>query len=141
MDKTVKIVIVVALLAAVVVAVAVRRGGSGAQEMPADYRPEQLLGKGLPALVDVGSDKCVSCKMMIPVLEELGREMEGRLQVEFLDVVKYPELSQVYAVTIIPTQIFYDASGIELFRHEGFYSTDDIVAKFTELGVELAAVK
>ncbi|MHC4301798.1 MAG: thioredoxin family protein [Planctomycetota bacterium] len=141
MDKTVKIIIVVALLAAVVAAVAVRRRGAAALEMPAEYRPERLLGKGLPALVDVGSDKCVSCKMMIPVIEELRSGFAGKLQVEFLDVIKYPELSDVYEVTIIPTQIFYDASGAELFRHEGFYSTDDIIAKFEELGVKLAASK
>ena len=141
MDKTVKIVIVVALLAAVVVAVAVRRNGAGALEMPEEYRPENLMGKGLPALVDLGSDKCVSCKMMLPVIEELRTGFAGKLQVEFLDVIKYPELSAVYGVKIIPTQIFYDASGEELFRHEGFYSTDDIVAKWNELGVELAAAK
>ena len=141
MDKTIKIVIVIALLAAVVVAVAVRRNGAGELEMPEEYRPENLLGKGLPAIVDLGSDKCVSCKMMLPVLEELRTELAAELQVEFLDVIKYPELSAVYGIKIIPTQILYDASGKELFRHEGFYSTDDIVAKFEELGVELAAAK
>ncbi|MHC4168311.1 MAG: thioredoxin family protein [Planctomycetota bacterium] len=141
MDKTVKIVIVVALLVGVVVAVAVRRGGAGAQEVPEEYKPEQLTGKGLPALVDLGSDKCVSCKMMSSVLDELRTEFAGKLQVNFLDVHKYPDLANMYAIMVIPTQIFYDGSGKELFRHEGFYSTDDILAKWQELGVELAAAK
>ena len=38
----------------------------------------------------------------------------------------------------IPTQIFLDASGKELFRHVGFFSKDDILAKWKELGVDLA---
>jgi len=40
-----------------------------------------------------------------------------------------------YRIDIIPTQIFYDASGKELFRHEGFFSKDDILAKWKEMGV------
>ena len=141
MDKTVKIVIVAALLAGVVVAVAVRRNQSGTLEMPQEYRPENLVGKGLPALIDLGSDKCVSCKMMLPVIEELRIEFAGKLQVDFLDVRKYPELSDMYGIKLIPTQIFYDASGKELFRHEGFYSADDILARWKVFGVELAAAK
>ena len=141
MDKTVKIVIVMALLAAVVVAVAVRRGGAGAQEVPEEYKPEQLTGKGQPLLVDLGSDTCVNCKMMISVIEELRADYGDRLQVEFLDVHKYPGLATMYGIKLIPTQIFYDGSGNELFRHEGFFSADDILAKWKELGVELAAAK
>jgi thioredoxin 1 len=38
---------------------------------------------------------------------------------------------------VIPTQIFYDAAGRELFRHEGFFGKDDILAKWKELGVSL----
>ena len=141
MDKTVKIVIVAALLVGVVVAVAVRRSQSGPMEMPAEYKPENLLGKGLPTLLDLGSDKCVSCKMMMPVIEEMRTEFAGKLQVDFLDARKYPELVTLYGIKLIPTQIFYDATGKELFRHEGFYSADDILAKWKEFGVELAAAK
>ena len=141
MNTTGKIVVVVVLIAAVVVAIAVRQNGPGAGPMPAAYRPEQLLGKGLPAMVDLGSDKCIPCKMMAPVLEELRDGLAGTLQVSFLDVVKYPDLLSLYGVQVIPTQIFYDATGKELFRHEGFYSKQDILAKWRELGVGLTETK
>jgi thioredoxin 1 len=36
---------------------------------------------------------------------------------------------------MIPTQIFFDADGKELFRHEGFFSKEDILAKWKEFGV------
>lgn len=141
MDKAIKIILVVGMTAAVVVAVAIRRGGSGPRPAPPEYGPEQLTGKGLPALVDLGSDTCVSCKMMLSVLDELRAEFSGELQVDFLDVHKYPDLAGMYAIKLIPTQVFFDASGKELFRHEGFYSAEDILAKWRELGVELAAAK
>ncbi len=141
MDKTLKIVIAAVLLAGVVVAVAVRRGGSVAQAVPEQYKPEHLLGKGKPVFVDLGSDTCVSCKAMMSVIEELRAGFAGQLQVEFLDVHKYPGLSDMYGIKLIPTQVFYDAGGKELFRHEGFYPTDDILAKWKELGVELAAAE
>ncbi len=91
----------------------------------------------LPRLVDLGADKCIPCKLMAPVLKELTKEYEGRMEVEFLDVWKYPDAGKAYKVKLIPTQLFFDAGGQELFRHEGFYSKKDILAKWKELGVNL----
>jgi thioredoxin 1 len=93
--------------------------------------------KLLPRLVDLGADKCIPCKKMAPILEELKSEYEGRLIVDFIDVWKNPDEAPKYGVKLIPTQIFFDASGKELFRHEGFYSKEDILSKWAELGVEL----
>ncbi len=150
MNKIGKIAIVVVLIVAVVVVIAVKinksgRGttapssGAAGQQIPAEYRPEQLTGKGLPALVDLGAGTCIPCKLMAPILEELKKEMEGRLVVQFLDVGRFPALAGVYRISIQPTQIFYDASGKELFRHEGFYSKEDILGKWKELGIDLSA--
>jgi thioredoxin 1 len=93
--------------------------------------------KGLPRLVDLGADKCVPCKLMAPILEELKNEYAGRLKVVFIDVWKNPDSGKKYGIKVIPTQIFYDASGKERFRHEGFFSKDDILAKWKEFGVDL----
>jgi thioredoxin 1 len=94
---------------------------------------------GLPRLVDLGADKCVPCKMMAPVLKELTKEYPGRMQVEFIDVWKNPDAGKAYKINLIPTQIFFDVGGKELFRHEGFFSKQDILAKWKELGVEFKA--
>ena len=40
---------------------------------------------------------------------------------------------------MIPTQILYDAAGRELFRHEGFFSREEILAAFRERGITLGA--
>ncbi len=95
----------------------------------------------LPRLVDLGADKCIPCKMMAPVLEELKKEYAGRLRVEFIDVWKNKDAGEPYGIKLIPTQIFFDASGKELWRHEGFIAKKDILAKWKELGVDLGNPK
>jgi thioredoxin 1 len=76
--------------------------------------------------------------MMAPILEELKRTYVGKLDVEFIDVWENPDAGKKYGISIIPTQIFYDASGKELFRHEGFFRKEDILAKWKDFGVDLA---
>jgi len=76
--------------------------------------------------------------MMVPVLEGLRSDYAGSLQVDFIDVHKDEAAAEAYDVWVIPTQIFFDASGRERFRHEGFMDREAIVAKWKELGVELA---
>ena len=93
----------------------------------------------LPRLVDLGADKCIPCKMMAPILAELAKEYAGQLDVVFIDVWKNREEAPRHGISVIPTQIFYDATGQERFRHEGFFSKQDILAKWKELGVNLTA--
>ncbi len=95
--------------------------------------------KKLPRLVDLGADKCVPCKMMAPILEGLKKEYGGRMDVEFIDVWKMPGTGKEHGIKVIPTQIFYGADGKELFRHEGFFGKEDILAKWKELGVDLSS--
>lgn len=94
----------------------------------------------LPRLVDLGADKCIPCKAMAPILEELKEEQAATFAVEFIDVWKNPNAGEEYDVSIIPTQIFYDSEGKELFRHEGFFGKEEILAKWQEFGVMAAAV-
>lgn len=93
--------------------------------------------KPLPKLLDLGADKCIPCKMMAPILEQLKTEYAGKLDMEFIDMWKNPDASKPYGIQVIPTQIFFDVTGKELFRHIGFFSKDDILAKWKELGIEL----
>jgi len=93
----------------------------------------------LPRLVDLGADKCIPCKMMAPILDELKKAHAGRFDVEFIDVWKNPGAARAYGVDVIPTQVFFDAEGRERFRHQGFYAKEDILAKWKELGVAVDA--
>ena len=93
--------------------------------------------KSLPRLVDLGATQCIPCKMMAPILENLKQTFAGKMTVEFIDVRENPAVGDKHKISTIPTQIFFDAEGKELFRHEGFFSREEILAKWKELGVDL----
>ena len=140
-------IIIVLLLVASVTAVVVLKKKENSQTIVSNSQTAAVQAqslsetKKLPRLVDLGADKCIPCKMMAPILEELKKDYAGTVNVEFIDVWKNPEAGREYGIRLIPTQIFYDASGKELFRHEGFFSKEDILAKWRELGVELTKIK
>lgn len=74
--------------------------------------------------------------MMAPIMAELEKEYQDRAAIVFIDVWEHPEAGPKYGIGIIPTQIFYDASGKEVLRHEGFYEKAAIIAELTKLGVK-----
>ncbi|HUW32663.1 MAG TPA: organomercurial lyase [Planctomycetota bacterium] len=103
---------------------------------PGDRSVPASPAVALPRLVDLGADKCIPCKMMAPILDELGKEYAGKFDVKFIDVwlKENAEQAKKHGIKVIPTQIFFDANGKELWRHEGFISKQDILAKWKELG-------
>jgi thioredoxin 1 len=89
----------------------------------------------LPMLVDLGKGTCIPCKKMKPILEELEAEYKGRAIVKVIDLRYEPKEASKYKIRLIPTQIFFDAKGKEVFRHEGFMDKQSIKEKFAEMGV------
>ena len=151
MKTSVKILIMVTLAGAVIAAIALKNAKAPAETntvtaLAATNAPTENTGDKaapvaaakLPKLRDLGAGKCIPCKMMAPILEELKKEYAGRMDVEFIDVWQNPDAGKAFGVEMIPTQIFYDADGRELFRHTGFYGREDILDKWKELGVDLA---
>jgi thioredoxin 1 len=146
MNKAMRIVIIVSLLAVVSTVLALKQFNKASapqstikNKITTENKPtpQTVEAAGLPRLVDLGADKCIPCKMMAPILQELKATYTGKLQVDFIDVWKNPDEARKSDIRIIPTQIFYDASGKELFRHEGFFSREDILSKWKEFGVNL----
>lgn len=142
-----KLMIVIGLLVAVGVTLALRhrdRSGKASgdhtsqfAETPTSTGPSTRASAPLPILLELGSDSCIPCKMMAPILDALKTTYAGRLRVEFVDVFKQSEVAERYGVSQIPTQIFFDASGKELYRHLGFMPKEDILAKWRTLGIDL----
>jgi thioredoxin 1 len=138
MGKVGKLGIVVALIAAfcyVAVSQLVQAPAVADQESPVQQAPK---ADALPRLVDLGSKQCIPCKKMEPILEELKTEYAGRLDVEFIDVGlrENAAKARAYGVKLIPTQVFLDKDGKELWRHEGFMGKAEILAKWKELGYD-----
>lgn len=139
MNKFAKIAIVVLLIAGAAGLIVIKeRGRTPQTEIAESASPMKYdQGKILPRLIDLGAGKCIPCKKMAPILEEIKEEYRGILEVEFIDVWKNPAAGSKYTIRLIPTQIFYDASGRELTRHEGFMGKDDILATFDRFGIKL----
>jgi thioredoxin 1 len=149
MTKLTKIAIVALVVAGVATAIVLKqsnknqstRAGADTSLAAVDdnlsMSPSQVSDKPLPKLLDLGADKCIPCKMMAPILEELKQEYAGRMEVKFIDVWEDREAAKAFGVETIPTQIFFDAAGQELFRHTGFYGREDILAKWHALGVDI----
>lgn len=92
--------------------------------------------KVLPRMLAFGADRCIPCVQMRPFLTELVDEYAGRVVVQRFDVYQDREQAAQARIQMIPTQIFYDPEGKELFRHVGFYPKDSIIAKFRQFGWE-----
>jgi thioredoxin 1 len=138
MSTVSRLVVAGVLILAVALTVALRRENAPAPASTAATAPAVVA---LPRLVDVGADKCIPCKAMAPILEELRQEYAGRLRVDFVDAWKFPAQADAFQVSVIPTQIFMDASGRELRRHVGFISKEDILATWRSLGYPLSGKK
>jgi thioredoxin 1 len=98
--------------------------------------PQEVPIKGMVTMVDIGAKACIPCKMMIPVIESLSEEYEGRAAIVFIDVWKNPGETDKFGIRVIPTQIFYDKDGKEVMRHEGYFSKEEIIRVLTKLGVK-----
>jgi thioredoxin len=97
--------------------------------------PPEVPVKGMVTLVDLGAGTCIPCKMMAPLLEKLEKVYRGKAAIVFIDVWKTPDEAKRFNLQVIPTQIFYDKKGKEVYRHMGFMEEKDIVAVLNKLGV------
>jgi thioredoxin 1 len=97
---------------------------------------QEALKSGIPSVIDFGSDTCVPCKMMKPILEELKGVYKDKAHVLVIDIYKNRKIAADYGIRVIPTQIFFDEKGVEFWRHEGFLSKEEIVKKLEGIGIE-----
>ena len=124
---------VVALVALLFVPVACSQGDGGAWVGSTPL--EEALANGKPTVAEFGAATCIPCKRMKPIMEELAAEYGDRLNMSFVDVSKGTDLANRYAISLIPTQIFFDTSGQEITRHIGYWPKEEVVAKLQEIGV------
>jgi thioredoxin 1 len=148
MKTSAKLLIVLVVAAAAVAAVVLKKNKtpaatdtnvSAVAAASSQATPGPAVAVKLPRMVDLGAGKCIPCKMMKPILDELKRDYASQFITEFIDVWENPDEGKKYGIEMIPTQIFHDAEGKELFRHTGFYGKEDILAKWKELGVDASA--
>jgi len=99
-----------------------------------DY--SKIPEKGKITLLDLGAATCIPCKMMAPVLEKVKKRFAGKAEVIVIDIRYDRDQAQRFQLRAIPTQIFFDKEGKEVYRHLGFLDENAIVEQFTKMGVK-----
>ena len=118
-------------------------GKESAKESPTKTTAKQAIKLKIPKLIDFGAEKCGSCKQLAPILEKMKQEYAGIMDVVFVDVWKKKNVAvaQQHKIESIPTQIFFNAAGKELWRHVGFISEQEMLKQFKKLGYDIKALK
>lgn len=84
---------------------------------------DALSEYGLPIIVDYGSDSCIPCQQMAPVLKTLNEEMAGKAFIKFVDVWEYTDAADNVPIQVIPTQVLFNSDG------SPFVPSDELAAE------------
>ena len=60
----------------------------------------------LPCLIDFYADWCQPCKMVAPILEELSKEYDGKINIYKVDTEDQQELAGAFGIRSIPSLLF-----------------------------------
>lgn len=92
----------------------------------------------LATFIELGSDKCIPCIQMRPVMAEIQSTYADQVRVVFHDVWtdEGAPYARQYGIRVIPTQVFLDAEGREYYRHEGYFPTAEVVKILALQGVK-----
>jgi thioredoxin 1 len=94
------------------------------------------FSKHLITFIELGADKCIPCRQMQPIMKEIAAEYPDQVLVVFYDVWKNPAPAEYYKIQLIPTQVFIDKRGNELFRHVGFFPKEELLKFLRGHGVK-----
>ena len=130
--------ITTALLLALAVAAAPNCSNDGGKNKQDKTQTAVPSAKKKVTFVELGSVKCIPCKMMQPIMKDIEKDYAGQVKVVFHDVWT-PEgepFATSFKIRVIPTQVFLDKEGKEYFRHEGFFPKDELVNILKQKGVK-----
>jgi thioredoxin 1 len=96
---------------------------------------KKALQSGKPTLVDFGANSCAPCRLLRPVLKEIDKEYSNKAHILVIDVYKFQRLAREYKIMVIPTLVFFDVKGQEVFRHMGVLEKEKIISKLKEIGM------
>jgi thiol-disulfide isomerase/thioredoxin len=100
-----------------------------------DNPVDKARSSGKPTLAEFGATGCTPCDMMQPILADLRKKHLDTLNVVFIHVGEEQVLGARYGISSIPVQVFFDASGKEVFRHTGYFAAEDINKQLAAMGV------
>jgi thioredoxin 1 len=92
----------------------------------------EVLKSPVPVLVDFWAEWCGPCKLQNPILEEITKELAGKVKIAKVDVDKYPDLASDYNVMSIPTLKFFN-KGQVVSEMIGLQSKDKLLSEIQKI--------
>lgn len=80
----------------------------------------------LPRVIQIGEGRCPACKETWKILKEANRLLAGQVRVSFINIRWHPGDVKYYCVTKTPTVIFLTADRVEVSRHEGIMTLEEV---------------
>ena len=87
----------------------------------------------LPEILEFDRKLCPICKASEAVILAVQAQYPGRFAVRKLYIDEEETLFRRYKVAIVPTQVFLDAGGREVGRHEGVFKQEALIQKLRDL--------
>lgn len=78
-------------------------------DQPIDY--EGIFDEGKPLILVFGSEDCVACRQLKPILQKLSDKHDGEIYIKYVDIVKHPDSYNNYRFQFIPSLIFFKKDG------------------------------
>jgi len=91
---------------------------------------------GKPSMIEFGATGCIPCDRMQPILENLRKTFKDHLKVVFVHVREEQILGARFGIRSIPVQVFFDETGREVFRHEGFFAQKEVRKQLIQMGIK-----
>lgn len=96
------------------------------KELSSDNWDREVLGTGLPVLVDFWASWCAPCRALAPVVEQVASEMAGQVSVGALNIDEHADIAARFGIRSIPTLVLF-RDGQVVDRHVGGLPKDALV--------------
>jgi thioredoxin 1 len=85
--------------------------------------------------LEFGATGCISCRMMEKVMNEVKEKYPRKIKVKFFNVLlpENKDMMKYFGIATIPTQVLMNSAGKEVFRHTGYFSTEELENEFKKM--------
>lgn len=110
--------------------------GNASSKEKKETKTNSFLGK--VTFIELGAATCMPCQAMQKVMLEMEKKYSNRINIVFYDIntIAGKPYAYQYGIRVIPTQVFLDTNGNEYFRHEGYFSLEQVSSILKLKGVE-----